>query len=89
MENEELIAEAAGRLGDIDVFGMQISAICSMLRALYAAHPEPRRVRGHFERLLTELLDSPSIKDDPDRSLVLQETAAVLLRWPRAVAVDA
>lgn len=87
-ENQRLAAEAAGRLGDIDVYGTQISAICSMLRALYAAHPEPVQVRGHFDRFLAHLLDSPYIKDDPDRMLVLQDTAAALLHSPSASGME-
>lgn len=35
MENEDLIAAAAGRLAEIDFSGTQINAISSLLHALY------------------------------------------------------
>lgn len=78
-EDQILAAEAAGRLGDIDVLGTQISGICSMLHALYMAHPAPEQVRHQFDRLLSTLLNSPYVVDEPDRALVLQATAAALL----------
>jgi hypothetical protein len=78
-EDQLLAAEAAGRLGDIDVLETRISGICSMLHALYMAHPAPEQVRRQFDRLLANLLDSPCVIDEPDRALVLQATAAALL----------
>jgi hypothetical protein len=79
-EDQIRAAEAAGRLGDIDVLDTQISGICSMLHALYMAHPAPEQVRQQFDRLLSKLLNSPYVADEPDRALVLQATAAALLR---------
>jgi hypothetical protein len=78
-EDHLLAAEAAGRLGDIDVLGTQISGICSMLHALYMAHPAPEQVRRQFDRLLKNLLDSAYVTDEPDRAIVLQATASALL----------
>jgi hypothetical protein len=78
-EDQLLAAEAAGRLGNIDVLDTQISGICSMLHALYMAHPAPEQVRRQFDRLLSNLLDSPHVINEPDRAVVLQATAAALL----------
>jgi len=78
-EDQLLAAEAAGRLGHIDVLDTQISGICSMLHALYMAHPAQEKVRRQFDRLLANRLDSPDVVDEPDRALVLQATAAALL----------
>ncbi|AVQ81807.1 MULTISPECIES: hypothetical protein [unclassified Variovorax] len=72
-------AEAAGRLGDIDALDTQISGICSMLHALYMAHPAKEQVRRQFDRLMAKLLDSPYVIDEPDRALVLRATASALL----------
>ncbi|QGW82269.1 hypothetical protein [Variovorax paradoxus] len=84
LEDQWIASEAAGRIGESEVFGAQISAIVSMLRAMYMAHPAPERVRHHFDQLMAQLLSSPYVSNDPDRQLVLQETAASLIRHPRA-----
>ncbi|MET3444599.1 hypothetical protein ABIC94_005412 [Variovorax paradoxus] len=86
LENQWPASEAAGRIGESEVFGAQISAIVSMLRAMYMAHPAPETVRHHFDQLMAQLLSSPYVSDDPDRQLVLQETAASLTRHPNPAA---
>ncbi|WP_295977933.1 hypothetical protein [uncultured Variovorax sp.] len=78
-EEQQSAAEAAGRLGEIDALDTQISGICSMLHALYMAHPAREQVRRQFDRLLAKLLDSPYVADEPDRALVLRATASALL----------
>lgn len=87
LEDQWIASEAAGRIGESEVFDARISAIVSMLRAMYMAHPAPERVRHHFDQLMAQLLSSPYASDDPDRQLVLQETAASLTRRPRPVEV--
>jgi len=82
LSDQQAVFEAAGRLGSMEVLTTQTSAVVSMLRALYAAHPEPAKVRFHFDRLIGQLLTSPYLSHDPDHALILQDTAATLLRPP-------
>lgn len=76
----QAVFEASGRLGAMEVLGTQVSAVVSMLRAMYAAHPEPAKVRHGFDRLIGQLLVSPYMGHDPDRVVVLLDTAAALTR---------
>ncbi|MDZ4361719.1 MAG: hypothetical protein U1B84_35785 [Variovorax sp.] len=80
--DQQAVFEAAGRLGSMEVLATQTSAVVSMLRAMYAAHPEPAKVRYHFDRLIGQLLTSPYLSHDPDHALILQDTAATLVRPP-------
>jgi hypothetical protein len=82
LTDQQAVFEAAGRLGSMEVLATQTSAVVSMLRALYAAHPEPAKVRFHFDRLIGQLLASPYLSHDPDHALILQDTAATLVRPP-------
>ncbi|KQX87952.1 hypothetical protein [Variovorax sp. Root473] len=82
LTDQQAVFEAAGRLGSMEVLATQTSAVVSMLRALYAAHPEPAKVRFHFDRLVGQLLASPYLSHDPDHALILQDTAATLVRPP-------
>ena len=84
IEDQWLVSEAAGRIGESEVFGAQISTIVSMLRAMYMAHPAPERVRHYFDVLMAQMLSSQYVNDDPDRLLVLQDTAATLTRRLRS-----
>ncbi|RIX85026.1 hypothetical protein D3H34_00285 [Acidovorax cavernicola] len=80
--DQQAVFEAAGRLGSMEVLTTQTSVVVSMLRAMYAAHPEPAKVRYHFDRLMSQLLTSPYLSHDPDHALILQDTAATLVRPP-------
>lgn len=82
LTDQQAVFEAAGRLGSMEVLATQTSAVVSMLRALYAAHPEPAKVRFHFDRLIGQLLASPYLSHDPDHALILQDTVATLVRPP-------
>lgn len=74
--------EAAGRLGAIETLAAQLGATVSMLRALYATHPEPAKVKYHFDRFVGQLLGNPDIAQDPDHATILRDMAATLFRAP-------
>lgn len=84
-EEQQAVFDAAGRLGTMEVLGMQISVVVSMLRAMYTTHPEPAMVRYNFDQLIVQLLASPYVEHDPDHALILRDAAANLIRPPQEI----
>ncbi|MDQ0085028.1 hypothetical protein J2W35_005402 [Variovorax boronicumulans] len=84
-EEQQAVFDAAARLGPMEVLGMQISVVVSMLRAMYTTHPHPAKVRYNFDQLIGQLLASPYVGRDPDHALILRDVAANLVRPPQDI----
>jgi hypothetical protein len=81
-EYQHEVYEAVSRLGAIEALELQFRVVVSMLRAMYAAHPERASVRRNFELHIDLLLTNNEARLDPDCGTVLRDIAATLLLPP-------
>jgi hypothetical protein len=72
--------DAVKRMGIEELQSMQLMVLQSAVRALMLASPEPEKLRGYFDQLISQAQAYPGVVTSDDRSIVLRDMVSTLFR---------